>query len=243
MSIIFEQPLNEKMRSYLRLDYLAEQLKLSLENDHQHQGFLPLFSLCELTERCDYRSDVIKDIDRHLAAIYEWNQYPDIDNSELASFAADLTLAREQLQKPERLGSFLKQDKFLAALKQRLSMPGASCNFDLPQLHFWLAKSWPQRQQEYQAWCQHFWPLLTPIRIILTLSRANAQFVPHLANRGFYQEQSQGELNLLRVRVPANVSCYPTISGLRNRFSIHFVDFSSQKHTDADIAFDVAYCR
>ncbi len=64
--LIFEQPLNEKIRSYLRLEYLARQLDNNLQQDHQHRCFYPLFSLCELTERCDYRSEVIKDIDRQL---------------------------------------------------------------------------------------------------------------------------------------------------------------------------------
>ncbi|MGS0729651.1 cell division protein ZapD, partial [Shewanella sp. 0m-11] len=47
--LIYEQPLNEKTRSYLRLEYLAEQLQANLDQDHQHRCFYPLFSLCELT--------------------------------------------------------------------------------------------------------------------------------------------------------------------------------------------------
>nr|WP_256261008.1 cell division protein ZapD [Shewanella sp. NIFS-20-20] len=243
MTIIFEQPLNEKIRSYLRLEYLAEQLQLHQDNDHLHQGFFPLFSLCELTERCDYRSDVIKDIDKHLITMNQWRQLSHVDHDLVDSYVIDLTHAREGLQATERLGTQLKQDRFLAALRQRFSMPGACCNFDLPQLHFWLAKPWAERQEQYRAWCQHFMPLLKPISIMLALSRATSEFTPQIAKQGFYQEQSQLQLNLVRVRLSTELACYPTISGYRNRFAIHFVDFDSQKHTESDIPFEIAYCR
>ena len=71
-NLTYEQPLNEKIRSYLRLEYLNQQLELNLNTDYQHRCFYPLFALCELNERCDYRSDVIKDIDKQLQQLHSW---------------------------------------------------------------------------------------------------------------------------------------------------------------------------
>ena len=64
--LTYEQPLNEKTRSFLRLEYLSQQLQTNVEQDHQHRCFYPLFSLCELTERCDYRGEVLNDLDKKI---------------------------------------------------------------------------------------------------------------------------------------------------------------------------------
>lgn len=240
--LIYEQPLNEKIRSYLRLEFLAKQLDSNLAQDHQQRGFYPLFSLCELAERCDYRSDVLKDIDKQLCLLSKWQDLPHVNHSQVSQIIKQLTVSREALQKPERLGVQLKQDKFLTALRQRFSMPGACCNFDLPQLHYWLAKPWDERQQEYQEWMSHFSPLLTPIKLLLQLTRDTAQYQPALAHGGFYQGDSSQALSLVRVKLDASYGCYPTISGHKNRYAIHFVQFEQQRHSDKTIEFMLATC-
>ncbi|MGB2519837.1 cell division protein ZapD [Shewanella algae] len=240
--LIFEQPLNEKIRSYLRLEYLARQLDNNLQQDHQHRCFYPLFSLCELTERCDYRSEVIKDIDRQLIQLQSWQQQDDVDQQQLQYYLEQFSHAREELQRPQRPGSQLKQDRFISALRQRFSMPGACCNFDLPQLHFWLAKPWEERCQEYLQWTSHFSSLLQPISLLLQLTRMSCEYRDAVAHAGFYQGDSQQSLSLVRVKLEAEQGCYPTISGHRNRFAIHFVQFEQQKHSDKTVKFLLATC-
>lgn len=241
--LIYEQPLNEKIRSYLRLEYLSEQLSLNLVHDYQHRCFDPLFSLCELSERCDYRSDVIKDIDRQLQLLHSWKGLPQANTSQIQQIIDSLMTSRETLQAPGRIGSELKQDRFLQALRQRFNMPGASCSFDLPQLHFWLAQPFEQRCSAYEDWIAPFMPLLDAVSQLLLLTRDTAEFINTEANAGFYQGVSESPLSLIRVKIDPTQGCYPTISGHRNRYAIHFVDFHTQKHTDKSVAFQLAACR
>ena len=242
-NLIYEQPINEKIRSYLRLEYLSEQLNLNLTNDFQHRCFYPLFSLCELNERCDYRSDVIKDIDRQMHLLNAWKASPQANAQQIDELISSLLSMRESLQTPGRLGSELKQDRFLQALRQRFNMPGACCNFDLPQLHFWLAQPFEQRCDDYQQWISSFKPLLQTVSQLLKFTRDTAEFSSVTANAGFYQGVSDVPLSLIRVRVDPSQGCYPTISGHRNRYAIHFVDFETQKHTDKSVSFQLAACR
>ncbi len=241
--LIYEQPLNEKTRGYLRLEYLAQQLDHNLQHDHQHRCFYPLFSLCELTERCDYRGEIIKDIDKQVQMLkHESSQYH-LDAQLINHCIDKLQQARRSLVVDERPGQALKQNRFLSALRQRFNMPGACCNFDLPQLHFWLAKPWDERQQEYRAWIQHFDGLLAPITLLLELMRKTAHYEPATAAVGFYQGHSEHALSLIRVKIDPSQGCYPTISGNRNRYAIHFVQFDQQKHSDQSIDFMLATCR
>ncbi|QYJ89619.1 cell division protein ZapD [Shewanella halotolerans] len=240
--LIYEQPLNEKTRSYLRLEYLANQVRSNLDQDHQHRCFYPLFSLCELTERCDYRSEIIKDIDKQLINLKKWQHLPHIDEQQVEGYIDQMQEARIKLIRCERPGQKLKQDRFLSALRQRFGMPGACCNFDLPQLHYWLAKPWEVRQQEYKNWTEHFECLLTPIKLLLELTRKTTVYNPATATAGFYQGSSTQALSLIRVKIDPAQGCYPTISGNRNRYAIHFVLFDQQKHSDRSIDFMLATC-
>ncbi|WOT05462.1 cell division protein ZapD [Shewanella youngdeokensis] len=240
--LIYEQPLNEKIRGYLRLEYLSQQLQANLDCDQQHQCFYPLFSLCELTERCDYRGELLKDLHRQLFALSKVQSLPTLTNDDVDLYIAKLSTARDVLQVSARPGEQIKQDRFLSAIKQRFNMPGASCNFDLPQLHFWLAKPWAVRQAEYQEWMSQFASILLPIKLLLDLTRQSAPYAQHEATAGFYQGNSTESLSLVRVKLAAEQGCYPTISGHKNRYAIHFVQFDKQKHCDQSVQFELSTC-
>ncbi|WP_445773741.1 cell division protein ZapD [Shewanella sp.] len=240
--LIYEQPLNEKIRSYLRLENLAQQIQRCIAQDQQHQCFYPLFSLVELTERCDYRTEVLKDIDRQVQLLRSICYLQEADSEQVSQLIQQLNALKAPLQHPERVGCQLKQDKFIFALRQRFNMTGAYCNFDLPQLHFWLAKDWQHRQQDIQYWLHQFEPLLAPITLLLSIYRNAAEFTLLSAHAGFFQGTSPQPLSLIRVKIDPSHNCYPTISGHKNRYAIHFVDFNIQRHTNETIAFSLATC-
>lgn len=240
--LIYEQPLNEKIRSYLRIENLALQLQQHAEQDNQHQCFSPLFALAELTERCDYRTDILKDIEKQIQIISHWRTHSNVDNAQVDQLTQKLIALKSPLQAQERIGCSLKQDKFISALRQRFNMTGAYCNFDFPQLHFWLGKDWQHRQQDIKNWLIQYQPLLAPIALLLELIRTTADFGLYQAPVGFYQGNSVQPLSLIRVQINSNQNCYPTVSGNRNRYAIHFVDFNLHRHTSETVEFSLATC-
>jgi len=240
--LLYEQPLNEKIRQYLRLEYLAKQLQINLDHDHQYRCFYPLFALCDLIERCDYRGEVLKDIDRQLCVLSKLQRHPTTSHEHVAAYIDRLSTARDILKISERPGLQMKQDRFLSALRQRFNMPGVNCNFDLPQLHFWLAQPWEVRQAHYQEWISQFACLLSPINLLLELIRQTSEYTEHQANAGFYQANSDKALSLIRVRLTPEQGCYPTISGHKKRYAIHFMQFDKQQHCELPIQFELATC-
>ena len=192
--------------------------------------------------RCDYRGEVLKDLYKQIALLANWQNLPHIDKQQVDKYLSLLSDARDTLQISERPGSRLKQNRFLMALRQRFNMPGASCNFDLPQLHYWLGKPWDVRQQEYSQWLDTFRALLTPISLLLALTRLTNEYTEAVAKAGFYQGNSAQALSLIRVQLDSVQGCYPTISGHKNRYAIHFVQFDQQKHSDKAIEFKLATC-
>jgi cell division protein ZapD len=225
-SIIYEHPLNEKVRTYLRVEYLFQQVTklLPLETEWQQQGFFTsLFALIEVLERNDVRPDLIKDVERCESALVNWQS----DLLRCGKFAASL-----------------KEDKFLAPLRQRFFIPGGTCYFDLPQLQFWFSQPLAQRKKAAQEWLDQLFLVETAIGYVLTFIRERGQFQDLTAENGFFQSNTE-QFELLRIDYSMEYQSYPTISGNRYRYAIRFMqlcDSLGRTTIDKAIPFKLACC-
>ena len=154
---VFEFPLKEKVRNYLRVEQLLGQLKSSASSESpqlQTVFFEQLFELLDLIERLDLRSDMSKDLDAHEKNLVYWSQHPKIDSAALEQALKTIVTLKQKLKTERRFGSALKEDKFLNAIRQRFAIPGGACSFDLPNLYFWLQQPLAERQAEINGWLQ-----------------------------------------------------------------------------------------
>ena len=152
---VFEFPLKEKVRNYLRVEQLLGQLKSSASSESpqlQTVFFEQLFELLDLIERLDLRSDMSKDLDAHEKNLVYWSQHPKIDSAALEQALKTIVTLKQKLKTERRFGSALKEDKFLNAIRQRFAIPGGACSFDLPNLYFWLQQPLAERQAEVNGW-------------------------------------------------------------------------------------------
>ncbi len=245
--LVYEHPLNEKLRTYLRLEAGLSQLRqqADLSDDARQQGFFSsLFAVLETIDRNDIRPDLLKDIERCEHAMVEWSEHPAISDEALKGQLQLGVRMQSELFRGNRLGGNLKDDKFLAPLRQRFLIPGGSCFFDLPQLQFWYALPLTQRLQQVQEWLQELQLAEQAVRYVLSFIRARGQFVQEQAIAGFYQSGTE-QFELLRLQYDINDGCYPTISGNRYRYAIRFMqlcDAQGRTSTDKTINFALARC-
>ncbi|MAD10065.1 MAG: cell division protein ZapD, partial [Alteromonas sp.] len=123
---VYEFPLKEKVRNYLRIEQLMGQLKLGaagLDNGLSLYFFEQLFTLLDLFERIDIRTDIIKDLDGHEKNLVHWSQLPNIDNEALQQTLKTIINVRDQLKVSKKISAVLRDDKFLASIRQRFAIP------------------------------------------------------------------------------------------------------------------------
>ena len=128
--VIFEHPLNEKSRSYLRLEYLFNQLASSRKlasQDASTSFFKALLDLQELMERCDVRGDLSKDLEKQLESVKQWAVVPGVDQSVVKHIELQLDDFIYQLPRLSKVNSVIKEDRFLSSVRQRFSIPGGCC--------------------------------------------------------------------------------------------------------------------
>ncbi len=244
--IVYEYPLHERLRTYLRIEHIVAALQPHTPVTQQNytRFFSALLAILDLCERSDVRTDVQKDLDKRRNQLQVWSEHPDVNQEQLQQTMTQVSSALKSIQQLSRVGSELKQDRLLSAVRQRFAMPGGTCNFDVPQLHYWLHQTQAFRDADTEKWWQCLSVLIQGLQLELDLLRGQAPFKAVVAPNGLLQESTE-PLSLLRIRVTGELDAYPVISGHKQRFNIRFLRYapeSGKASVDYDVNFELALC-
>ncbi|REL28061.1 cell division protein ZapD [Thalassotalea euphylliae] len=247
MSVLYEHPLNERIRNYLKLEQLfvqASKCQAEYITDHYQVYFNALFAIFDTLDRNDIRGELIKDLERLEQHLVVWSKSPEIDTKALEQNLKQIVGYVCQLRSNKQAWHELKHDKLIASLKQRFAIQGGSSLFDLPQLQFWLSRCQTQIASDISAWLAKFALLQEAINLVLRFIRQRGNFELIKSDTGFYQDNGEGLL-LLRIKVDKNANYYPTVSGNRLRYSIRFMlpcEQTGRKYSKQTTQFELARC-
>ncbi len=226
---VYEQPLNEKVRAFLRLEKLFQQYAFHLKHGSDWNNRVAIDSILEIlayTTRSDIKLEVLKELERQHTRLERLSKRPQIDQSQLASVLKKIQKRMGELQAISgQVGQDTKSVELLTAIAQKSSVPGSICDFDLPALKHWLTLPKEQRQKHIEKWFQPFGHLDRAVQLILDVLRHSAEDTEEVAENGFFQKSldTNQAIQLLRISVPDNVLCYPEISAGKHRFSVRFM--------------------
>ena len=250
--VIYEQPLNERIRAFLRLEFLFQQIRHHLAGDTPWDSRAALASLLDIMSifgRSDLKSEVMKELERHTANLSRLEHNPDVDRTQLAELLDEMDTLIDQLHAHSGpVGANLKTIEFLSAIQQRSSIPGGLCDFDLPAFHFWLERPAEERLRDLVGWLDNFDVIGRGIGLILRLTRGSTLFREYTAETGFFQRSLDPNIpcQMVRVALPAGSPYYAEISGGRHRFTVRFLRQPSTSEravqASADVKFELACC-
>ncbi|MGE5154679.1 MAG: cell division protein ZapD [Bdellovibrio bacteriovorus] len=232
--IVFEHPLNERIRTFLRLEHLFEKIGFftpQYDPWATRVAVEALLDVASVTARSDIKSEIIKELDRNITTLNRLAAQPGVDPGALDRVRAELRQAAagiQSLQGP--IGQAAREDDLLKAVSQRSSLPGGACSFDLPQYHHWLIQAPDRRQARLDQWMRDLRPAELAIRLILSLARTSANPREVVAERGFFQESldPQAPAQLVRIGLNGSSNLYPEVSGHKTRYSIRFLSPESR---------------
>lgn len=246
-AICYEQPLNERTRTLLRLEFLFEQGEFGLSGDsvwHTRIGVQTLSDLLELGSRGDLRSELTKELDRFDNVLTTLQQNPGVDQEQLQGLLDQTRGLSDELKRaPGLIGGRLKQDELLNAVLQRTGIAGGTCAFDLPSYHRWLNQPAELRQEQLQRWLDEFTTVRAASAFILQLYRQSARPRAGYAEGGRYQTNLERGLpyQMIQVRLPADSPYFPEISGSKHFFNIRFMEQSADGTRPVPSADDVEF--
>ncbi len=230
-SFIFEQPLNERIRIFLRIENLINRLDYfkQLNSDTaSYHAILAVLEITSLVERGDIKQEIIKELERQHKVLGALTSHEGVDRSRLELTQSKLKNALNTMHGLDgKLGSHLKKIDFLLTIKQRASIPGGSCDFDLPQLRYWLNQDHKLRLRDLDHWSASYYQIHEVLLLALKIIRDSGHPELVTAPKGFFQEAlDTGQPNqLLRIEIPCSCPCFPEISAGKHRYSVRFLQY------------------
>ncbi len=251
-NVLYEQPLNERIRTFLRLEYLFKQAAYHLSRDSEWDSRATLNCILEILDifgNTNLKSETLKELERHSANLRRHEQNPDIDHDHLGSLLENIHARMEGMHQVNgQIANDLKASEFLVSVRKRSAIPGGTCDFDIPAFHYWLKQPARIRTRDLAHWLGNFDAIGQAIQLILKMTRESAAMKTTLASGGVYQRtlDPNRPCQLIRIALSPEAPYFAELSGGRHRFTARFMTFSTAderaRQTDQDVEFELACC-
>lgn len=248
--IQYEYPLNERIRTLLRLEDLFEKfahfVARSDSLDH-HVALLSLFDILEVTARSDLKSDLLQELERQRQAVISYRDKPGVSFEALSRVLADIEAAATALSETSgKAGQHLRENEWLMQVRGRTNIPGGANEFDVPSYHAWRNRPSEVRLRDLGQWFFPLRPLRDALRITLRLLRQSGQRSSGVAQSGSYQQQLGGKTyQLLQVRIEDDSQAIPELSANRHMLWLRFTSQGGDlrpRAFEGNVAFEMTLC-
>ena len=248
--ITYEYPLNERIRTLLRLEDLfdkAQHFAISDNAYDHHAALMALFEILDVAGRADLKVDLVQELERQRQTLHAFRDNPQISEEALSGALYEIEQASTALlSMAGKIGQYIRDSEWLMALRSRAAIPGGVCEFDLPAYHYWLHLDSDHRRRDIQQWLGPMFPIRDGLSIVLRLLRESGRPEMQMARRGAYQMMMAGRsAQMVRVRLPRDAGCVPEISANKYAFNIRLVVpevISRPRQIDTDVNFELTFC-
>ncbi|MFT3799977.1 MAG: cell division protein ZapD [Burkholderiaceae bacterium] len=248
--ILYEYPLNERVRTLLRLEDLFERLDFFARHDHpldHHAALSTLFDIVDVTARADLKSDLIQELERQRQTLQGFRNSPQVEAEALEQVLSRLDQAIGALSAATgKTGQHLRENEWLMSIRSRTIIAGGACEFDLPSYHAWQNRPPAARHADLAGWIAPFRPLVDSLSIVLGLLRESAQRSTLIAQSGSFQQPLGGKsFQMVQVRLDENLGAIPEISANKYLLWIRFMTQDGDlrpRPYEGDVEFELSVC-
>lgn len=248
--ISYDFPLNERVRTMLRLEDLFARLEQLIAGDKHcdhHVALSALFEILEVTSRGELKSDLLQELEKQKRTLSALRNNPEISEDALDTMLASIESVSSQLLTfSGKVGQHIRDNEWLMLIKQRACIPGGMCEFDLPSYHYWQHLDAKTRRHHLEEWTSPLNPIHEALKILLKLLRENCKTHQFTAHQGSFQQMQGGRVaQMLCVTLDKNLPCIPEISANKYALNIRFVaaDYAAKSTLyDKDVEFKLTFC-
>ncbi len=245
--ILFEHPVVERVRSYLRLESLFVRFEqmLAAENPEQHHLALSvLFEIMDCAARAELKLIMLQELERQKQRVIN---HPTL-SVQHSEWADELQNNIDDLHKiQQKFGQHLRENEWLMGVRQRMAVAGGTSPVDLPSYHFWRGLPACDRQDYLQNWAQALMPTGNAIRLLMNILRHQPIATDCIAHKGSYQQPELGaHVHLVQIEVDHHRIALPEVSANKYMMHVRFVDVDFEhtrgKQVDFDVPFRLLLC-
>jgi cell division protein ZapD len=249
--VLYEYPFNEGIRTMLRLEHLFDRLGQLVARDaavDHHFALVTIFEIMDVASRADLKSDLLKELERYRGQLQGFRGHPGISEAALDEITTRIETAFNTLNSlPGKAGQSLSTNDWLMSIRSRISIPGGTCEFDLPAYYAWQQHAPAKRRADLHGWMTSLMPLAQALNVLLGLLRDSGAPQRMMATGGQYQQSLAAgkSYHLLRVKVDGDSGLVPEITGHRLMVSVRFMRPDAEgrlRSAGTDTPFELALC-
>jgi cell division protein ZapD len=187
---------------------------------------------------------VLKELERQMSQLSAFSTQPGVDATRLRVLLTKLHRMREELSTVGALFmQKLRDSEFLNAIKHRSTIPGGTCDFDLPNYTHWLNQSDEIRGADFARWLAVIRPLGDAISELLWMTREQGKTRRETAPNGIFHLTLDRDVpvQMIRVLLPPGTDLYPEISGSHYRVSVRFLAWQDANTHPVQMADEVPF--
>lgn len=247
---IYEIPLSNRMRHFLRYEYLVDQIEIRLASPHDYVAIdilRLLHNLIEINTNNDMRSEIMQHLNWQYQQLRQLEDQPQVDTTHLRKKMEE---KRQVLTEVEKLSipiTMYHNHYLLSTTKSRLNITGGLANFHLPMFATWATLPREYQQADLNKWYAPFKALYKGIQNILSMTRGSQEFKAYQSETGYYIEDFSPPRNYQMIRISVDRDIFPRVSVSPSRLIIYFFHATNFEErplqVKATIRFEMACCR
>ena len=248
--LLYEYPLNERVRTLLRLEDTFERFDYFAAQDHplaHHSALGTLFDILEIGSRSDLKTDLLQELERQRQTLNNFRASPDVALEALDGILGDIDKAWTAVNAMTgKTGQHLRDNEWLMSIRSRTIIAGGACEFDLPSYYAWQNRPAEARRHDINTWAAPFRPLYDSLSIVLKLLRESGhRQILSATNNGFQLQLAGKTYQMAQVRVNPDLGAIPEVSA--NKYVL-WIRFTSQggdlrpKAFDGSVDFELSLC-
>ncbi len=230
--LVYEHPLNERIRAFLRLEYLLKESDHFAVNNTSWDCINYCYTTIEIIDvlnRNELRKEIIKEFEKQIKFCNSLQSSSTVNLETLNQTIEKLTKQLSEInEKIWDLTKKLNNDELLSIIRKRASISNTACCFDSPNLYFWLNQPKNIRQTKLNEWQNDLLLINNSIDLLLSIIRDCALFESRKAQNGSYQQilDSSQPCQMIRLFLPKEPNSFPEICGNKHQINIKFYKFN-----------------
>jgi cell division protein ZapD len=249
--LYYEIPLNERMRSFLRAEYLINALKHDYTQISAHDSKRTLnlvIALYRFLDQTDLKQQLLQSIEQYANGLKRLLHTPEVNLNTLNQVLDNLNSSISKLSATHtQFEKLLQENPILSQLSGR-NFDGMSPSFDLPEVYLWMHLDTKTKQSFLDSVLEPLGPIIQSLDQFLSLTRQCSITQDAKATSGIYKKHTKNlnNLQLIGVSYPLDLGVYPKVSANKQCLNISFYELSLKQHTRnrtaQDIPFQLTYC-
>ncbi len=246
--LIFECPVDPKVRVFLRYEYLQKAVQnLMAYKNLELETIKALQELSSLVANNNIKNTLLVALQDQADSLQKYSEIEKADRGKIFQQLNALVEARKQVN--EFSTSRVDEEHHLReAIRRRSSVASGTCSFDLPAFYSWLHTSQYEKDRDVRTWYEPFKKLDVGICSSLSLTRLSGFFETARTEKGRFRKvlSEKNSPSMLRLKMQKRHALFPEFSVGKHQLYLYFMQVSNfarqPRISDHDFEFQLAMC-